>query len=213
MEILAPPASRVVSCVQLSVRVHNDTPYFFTRRQSRNSRVLISRAVNLIYVLSALVHPFMPSTSTEMLRQLNAPARTVPSQLSNDLLAGHEIGTPGYLFKKIEEKNADVWRLRFSGVQVNAAAVEKVSGATGEATTKPSKRAAAKQQKETVVVAPSGPKSSEELELEKEVKAQGDKVRRIKGGHVEEGDGSLEEAIAQLKQLKLNLQELASTHT
>lgn len=174
---------------------------------------VISRAVNLIYVLSALIHPFMPSTSDEMLRQLNAPARTIPTQLSNDLLAGHEISTPDYLFKKIEEKNADVWRVRFSGVQSNSPTVEKAAGSAADAATKPSKRAGAKQAKEAAVVAPSGPKSPEEVELEKEVKAQGDKVRRIKEGHVEEGDGPLSEAIAQLKQLKLNLQELTSKQT
>lgn len=174
---------------------------------------VISRAINLIYALTALVHPFMPSTSTEMLKQLNAPARTVPTKLSNDLLAGHEVGAPDYLFKKIEEKNADIWRLKFGGKQAGAAAVEVVSGAADDS--KPqSKRAAAKQQKkEAIVVAPTGPKSAEELELEKSVKAQGDRVRRIKAGHAEERDGPLDEAIAQLQKLKLDLQALASTHT
>lgn len=174
---------------------------------------VISRALNLIYALTAIVHPFMPSTSTEMLKQLNAPARTVPTKLSNDLLAGHEIGAPDYLFKKIEEKNADIWRLKFGGKQAGAAAVEVVSGAADDS--KPqSKRAAAKQQKkEAIVVAPTGPKSAEELELEKSVKAQGDRVRRIKAGHAEERDGPLDEAIAQLQKLKLDLQALASTHT
>lgn len=167
-----------------------------------------SRALNLIYALSALVHPFMPSTTNEILAQLNAPARTVPTQLSNDLLAGHTLGAPDYLFKKIEEKNADVWRVQFGGKQAGAAAVEVIAKPT-------SKRAAAKQQKaaikEAVVVAPSGPKSPEVIAIEEKITAQGDKVRRIKGGKAEEGDGDLDEAIAQLKQLKLDLQEVATS--
>jgi methionyl-tRNA synthetase len=77
--------------------------------------LVISRALNLIYVLSALVHPFMPSTSTSILEQLNAPARTVPLVLGTDILAGHTIGKPTYLFKKIEESAAETWRAQYGG--------------------------------------------------------------------------------------------------
>jgi methionyl-tRNA synthetase len=178
-----------------------------------------SRALNLIYALTALVHPFMPSTASEMLKQLNAPPRTVPTELSNDILADHELGKPDYLFKKIDEKNADLWRMQFGGEQTGAAAVEVVThgaSAGGARASQPlSKRAAVKEQKrkETVVITPSGPKSDPEIELEKHVKAQGNRVRRIKAGHPEEGDGPLDAAIALLQKLKLDLQELASTHT
>lgn len=58
---------------------------------------VVSRAINLIYVLSALIFPFMPSTSDSILEQLNAPARSVPEVLSTDILPGHEIGTPEHL--------------------------------------------------------------------------------------------------------------------
>jgi len=75
---------------------------------------VVSRAINLIYVLSSLIYPFMPATSDSILTQLNAPARVVPELFSNDLLAGHTIGTPEHLFKKIEENMEEVWRLKFS---------------------------------------------------------------------------------------------------
>lgn len=176
-----------------------------------------SRALNLIYALTALVHPFMPSTASEILKQLNAPPRTVPRELSNDILGGHELGKPDYLFKKIEEKNADLWRMQFGGKQSGAAAVEVVThGAGASGANKPlSKRAAAKEQKrkEAVVMAPSAPKSDAEIELENKVKSQGDKVRRIKSGHLEEGDEPLDAAIALLQKLKLDLKELVSTPT
>ncbi|KAF9243508.1 tRNA synthetases class I (M)-domain-containing protein [Melanogaster broomeanus] len=71
---------------------------------------VISRAVNLIYVLSALVYPFMPATSDAILQQLNAPARSVPELLSADILAGHQIGKPDHLFKNIDEKMEGVWK-------------------------------------------------------------------------------------------------------
>jgi methionyl-tRNA synthetase len=78
---------------------------------------VISRAINLIYALSALIYPFMPSTSESILVQLNAPARTVPEVLSNDILHGHTIGKPEHLFKKIDESMADTWRVKFGGIE------------------------------------------------------------------------------------------------
>ncbi|KAJ7928977.1 tRNA synthetases class I (M)-domain-containing protein [Mycena leptocephala] len=77
---------------------------------------VLSRAVNLIYVLSTLIYPFMPATSDAILAQLNAPARAVPDVLAIDILAGHTIGTPAHLFKKIEENMAETFRLTHSAV-------------------------------------------------------------------------------------------------
>ena len=79
---------------------------------------VISRATNLIYVLSVLIYPFMPATSESILRQLNAPDRTVPSRLSNDILAGHQIGTTSHLFQRIPKELTDVWKVRFGGNEV-----------------------------------------------------------------------------------------------
>jgi len=79
---------------------------------------VISRATNLIYVLSVLIYPFMPATSESILRQLNAPDRTVPSRLSNDILAGHQIGTTSHLFQRIPKELIDGWKVRFGGNEV-----------------------------------------------------------------------------------------------
>lgn len=168
-----------------------------------------SRAINLIYALSALIHPFMPSTSTEMLVQLNAPARTVPTVLSNDILAGHQLGKPDYLFTKIDEKSADIWRPKFGGVQANAAAVEVV---VPKPLSKKAAAAAKKQNKvtEARVVSPSVPRTNEIIAAEEQVKAQGDKVRRIKAGEAQEGDESLEDAIKELQKLKVTLQKIST---
>jgi len=173
-----------------------------------------SRALNLIWVLSALIHPFMPSTTTSILKQLNAPARTVPTELCNDLLAGHTLGEPEYLFKKIDEKNADVWRSRFGGIQATAAGVEVVAAPVSKGTiSKPLKNAKKKSEAGPVeaheiharVV---NPGSKEVLELERQIQAQGDKVRRIKAGSALEDDEPYGEALAELKRLKLTLHEI-----
>ena len=70
---------------------------------------VVVRAINLIYVLSALIYPFMPSTSESVLTQLNAPARAVPEVFSIDILPGHQIGVPEHLFKRIDEKMVDIY--------------------------------------------------------------------------------------------------------
>jgi methionyl-tRNA synthetase len=76
---------------------------------------VLSRAVNLIYVLSALIEPFMPETATAVLQQLNAPARAVPDVFAIDILSGHKLGEPTHLFKRIDEKQSDAWRAKFGG--------------------------------------------------------------------------------------------------
>lgn len=80
---------------------------------------VISRAINLIWVLSAMVGPFMPATEQSILRQLNCPARAIPSitedgsGFSIDILEGHVLGETEYLFTKIEDSKAEIWRNKF----------------------------------------------------------------------------------------------------
>ena len=163
---------------------------------------VISRAVNLIYTLSALIYPFMPATSESILNQLNAPARVVPEVLSNDILAGHAIGTPQHLFKKIEENMADVWRSRFGGNEaapnVDTAPVSKKKpGKKG--TTAPS-------------TAIDGPKSPEVLALENKVAEQGKIVRELKGRSPKtpELEEEIKVAVKVLKALKADIEKALS---
>ena len=116
--------------------------------------VVVSRALNLIYVLSSLVHPFMPSTSASILEQLNAPARTVPVVLGTDILAGHTIGKPDYLFKKIEEKAADVWRIQYGGSPTVGSAADTATNPKSESSAKKAKKQAKLDAQKKAKVAP-----------------------------------------------------------
>lgn len=168
---------------------------------------VLGRAVNVIYALSALVHPFMPGTSKEILEQLNAPARTVPTVLSNDILAGHKLGTPAYLFTKIDEKKAEEWRIKFGGDAVKVAAPTPVKGEPG----KGKRKAAASAKKETPK--DDGPKSEAVLALEAQIKTQGEVVRKLKeaakgpGGSEKPTKDDVDIAVAELLRLKSSLQE------
>ncbi|PVU89938.1 hypothetical protein BB561_005107 [Smittium simulii] len=78
---------------------------------------LIYVSLNLIYLLSAVFSPFMPSSSSSICEQLNAPNRLIPDTFTLDLLPGHIIGSPKHLFTMIDESMADVWRRTYGGSQ------------------------------------------------------------------------------------------------
>ncbi|KAJ2697441.1 methionine--tRNA ligase mes1 [Coemansia sp. IMI 203386] len=78
---------------------------------------VIAVATNLIYLLSALLHPFMPDTSACIARQLNAPERLLTDKFELELQPGHVIGKPEYLFTSIDEKKAEEWRAKYGGKQ------------------------------------------------------------------------------------------------
>ncbi len=174
---------------------------------------VISRAINLIYVLSALAHPFMPSTDTALLEQLNAPPRAVPQVFSNDLLAGHTIGKPEHLFKRIDEKMADIWRDKFAGAKKTESGLTESADATHVAPGMSKRKAtAAKKAAEKAAAATESatPKSAEVLAWEQKVAEQGQLIRELKAKpKTEEGDKEIAGAVEELKKLKTELAELS----
>lgn len=83
-------------------------------------RAVLSTALNLVYLLSALLEPFLPSVAEDIQRILNAPARRIPFgswNPSEGLLDGHQIGQPFHLFNKLEEAFLAELRVRFAGKQ------------------------------------------------------------------------------------------------
>lgn len=83
--------------------------------QPERCATVILVAINLIYTISAIVHPFMPQTSDDILAQLQAPARSLPLKFSIDIFPGHKLGEPKHLFTRIDPKKEDVWRKQFGG--------------------------------------------------------------------------------------------------
>lgn len=170
---------------------------------------VVSRAINLIYVLTALISPFMPATAESILRQLNAPERIVPEVFSSDILTGHTIGKPDHLFKKIDEAMVDVWRNKFGGNEATAAAAATPAAGTPDplkAAPGSKKKAAAAAKKAAATPAYNGPKSEEALALEAKVTEQGNLVRSLKGeAKSPETDAKIKEAVDTLKTLKADL--------
>lgn len=77
----------------------------------------LGAAINVIYLLSAMLSPFIPATSDSIDQQINAPRLAVPDSWKvGDILPGHTIGKPQYLFSKIPEEKEEEWKTRFGGV-------------------------------------------------------------------------------------------------
>ncbi|KAJ7756509.1 tRNA synthetases class I (M)-domain-containing protein [Mycena maculata] len=167
---------------------------------------VLSRAVNLIYVLSTLIYPFMPATSETILAQLNAPARAVPDVLSIDILAGHTIGQPVHLFKKIEENMAETFRSKFGGIDPQPEA----SSDPLQAPPLSKRQAAAAKKAASAAKVDNAPKSLEYLRVEAKIQEQGLHVRSLKGQvpKTPEVDAQIAAAVDVFKGLKLELEAL-----
>ncbi|CAI5759700.1 unnamed protein product [Candida verbasci] len=78
---------------------------------------VVNVAINLIYLLSATISPFMPGTSKQIQEMLNAPPLSITDKFELVLLPGHNVGKAQYLFKRIEESKIEEWRNLYGGQQ------------------------------------------------------------------------------------------------
>ncbi|KAJ3117230.1 hypothetical protein HDU96_007489 [Phlyctochytrium bullatum] len=132
---------------------------------------VVGVALNLVYLLSAIAAPYLPTTADAIVRQLNAPMRRITESWSgNDILAGHKIGKPELLFQRIDEKRVDELRMKYSG-----------SKATDKKEQDKKKKPSAKQASSLISEVPANvEKTDEMLILENEIKSKGELVRQLK---------------------------------
>ena len=168
----------------------------FSEHRDRCDAVILL-ATNLIWVLTALVHPFMPATSDDMLAQLNAPPRALPKDhaFALDLLPGHMVGKAAHLFKNIDEKQAAAWKAQFGGD----------SSAEEEKPAMSKKQAAKARKAAEKAKAAAMPQTPEVLALDARVKEQGEKVRALKAA-ADVPQAEMDTALQTLLSLKAELQ-------
>jgi methionyl-tRNA synthetase len=87
---------------------------------------VVGLGLNLVYLLSSCIAPFMPAAASSMLRQLGSVAQLTLPDAKGDragwsadrdfLPVGHHIGDAAYLFTKIDEKKENEWRDMFGGL-------------------------------------------------------------------------------------------------
>lgn len=172
---------------------------------------VILNGINLVYVLSVIFHPFMPSTSTDMLNQLNAPARSLPETFTIDILPGHKLGKAAHLFKRIEDPEAQeaAWQKQFGGTHavkpdgepIEPKEEEKPKGVVNHT----ANWAKSAEKKKAAAAAAQAAKSPEERDLEAKLEAQNLIMKNIRTGRAE---GNVEEETAKAKALKADLAAL-----
>jgi methionyl-tRNA synthetase len=81
------------------------------------SDAVVGVGLNLIYLVSAIIYPFMPATTAQINEILNAPALSITNEFQLVLEPGHNIGKAQYLFKRIDEKKVEEWRALYGGQQ------------------------------------------------------------------------------------------------
>ena len=83
----------------------------------RDAEISIALALNLVYLLSLVLQPFMPTTANEIREQLNLKdtVYALENAFRVYIPIGHTIGQARPLFKRIETALADQYRQRFGG--------------------------------------------------------------------------------------------------
>ncbi|KAH6576495.1 hypothetical protein BASA50_006780 [Batrachochytrium salamandrivorans] len=181
-----------------------DNSLFANSRERCNNVVAV--AANLAYLLSALVYPYLPSTSEGIRRQLNLPMRRISDTWDGtDIVAGHKIGAAEYLFKKLDESLEKELRIKYSGKQDPAA--DTGANATGSQSGK--KRSNKKSTSTTLpssVPASDVVKTPEMTALEDQIAQQAGTVRSLKADKAAPSD--VKTAVDELLALKSQLAAL-----
>ncbi|CAL5054560.1 unnamed protein product [Urochloa decumbens] len=98
--------------------------------------IVIKTSVGLVYLLTCLLEPFMPSFSNEVLRQLNLSpeenlsfseekGESVKAKTPWDFLpAGHKIGRPTPLFEELKDDIVSEYRKKYAGSQAERSSKE-----------------------------------------------------------------------------------------
>lgn len=194
----------------------------FANKPERCAHVVLN-AVNLIYLISVVFHPFMPGTTASILSQLNAPARTLPEKFTIDILPGHKVNKAEHLFKRIDPKMEHEWRSKFGGETTqNPGPVDVAGSAAGAGTAvdpaaqakqagksksqiEKEKKKRAKEEAAALEKALAELKTPELAELEDKIKVQGAVVKEMKTGKKE---GDVDAEIAELLRMKAEFNDM-----
>lgn len=81
------------------------------------SDAVMGVGLNLIYLVSAIISPFMPGCTTQICEMLNSPPLSITDLFELVLEPEHCIGKAQYLFSRIDESKIDEWRGLYGGKQ------------------------------------------------------------------------------------------------
>ncbi len=105
--------------------IQENKPWDLVKSQPARCGTVVAVALNLVKVLASLLSPYLPPTSDKIFAQLNLPVSLIEDTFSLSIPAGHSIGEPAVLFKKIEDVSE--FRSKFGG-QVKEAFIADIRG-------------------------------------------------------------------------------------
>ncbi|XP_068671527.1 methionine--tRNA ligase, cytoplasmic-like isoform X2 [Montipora foliosa] len=151
---------------------------------------VIGVAANLSWLLSVLIHPYMPGISEEIQRQLQVTddGNVLLDYFIPYLQPGHKIGTPNPLFQKIDASVADQLRSKYGGNKQK----EKSSNNKTQST----KTEIGNKVPETDIAT-----------LQAHIAKQGEKVRKLKADKAEKASVDAEVAILLILKKQLAMAE------
>ncbi len=92
----------------------DNKPWESVKTDKGRAGAVISVLLSEVKDLSILIEPYLPATAAGISRQLGIPQMRW-SELGKPLQAGHAIGEPRTLFRKIERKETDALKAKFAG--------------------------------------------------------------------------------------------------
>lgn len=78
---------------------------------------VVGLGLNIVYLLSSIIGPYMPEVQSDINKILNAPSLRIPDTVEQWIQGGHCIGQAKYLFSRIDEKSIEEWRAKYGGQQ------------------------------------------------------------------------------------------------
>jgi methionyl-tRNA synthetase len=133
---------------------------------------VLNTSLNLAYLISSLIYPYIPSTSEAILRMLNVPLRKITDSWNgSDIHQGHTLSKPEYLFKTIGDEKMEECLKLYSGQNPKADVPVKGS----------KKKKAEKKVEKIEALTP-------EMQIvQAKIEKQGEFVRKLKGEKAEAG--------------------------
>jgi methionyl-tRNA synthetase len=92
----------------------DNKPWELVKSDKARAAEVMSVLVRQVRDLAILAEPYLPFTSTEIFRQLGMP-KARWAGIGKPIQAGHQLGEPKALFRKIEPKEIDALKAKFAG--------------------------------------------------------------------------------------------------
>ncbi len=105
-----------------------EAPFKRIKEDRDAAHMTVSLLLYLVRHIATALFPYMPETAERLFQVLNLEPATWQNEPAFSGLDGHKINAPTMLYQKLDPKDAEKWRKKFSGEQVNFGVFKVVVG-------------------------------------------------------------------------------------